>query len=130
MSKSTKARVWEDGATGWRTNGQGQREVPALRYDNPNRNGGRGNNYVRFDGVDPANPKILIDRKLNVTTKRQQVRKFRDGPLRALEQNREYRLRIEVPTQRAATDARRLVRYATNSDTPHPQIDIVVVPSP
>src|SRR5205807_10241198 len=79
--RSSQARTWEEGATGWRTNAQGQREVPALRFDNPNPN---GNNFVRFDGVDPANPRVLIDRKWNVTTKADQVRKFREGPLEAL----------------------------------------------
>jgi hypothetical protein len=80
--------------------------------------------------VDPANPKVLIDRKWAVTTKDDQIRKFQDGPLEALRQNPDYRLRIEVPTQRAATDARRLVKKATFSDDPHPQIEIVVVSTP
>lgn len=100
------------------------RNVPALRYDNPNP---AGSNIVRFDGVDPSNPRVLIDRKWGVTTKTDQVDKFRSGPLEALRQNPDCRLRIEVPTPRAATDARRLLRYATGSDT-HPQIDIVVTP--
>ncbi len=75
----------------------------------------------------PEEPNTLIDRKWNVTTKSGQVAKFRSGPLEALSQNPEYRLRLEVPTNRAATDARRLLRYATGMDS-HPQIDIVVVP--
>jgi hypothetical protein len=103
-----------------------RRNVPALRYDNPNP---AGEPVVRFDGVDPTNPRVLIDRKWGVTTKSDQVRKFRDGPLRALEQNPEYRLRIEVPTRRARVDAERLLEYATGSRT-HPQIDIVVVDNP
>jgi len=44
-----------------------------------------------------------------------------------LEQNPDYRLRIEVPNEKTATDARRLIRYSTGSPNPHPQIDIVVV---
>lgn len=104
-----------------------RRNVPALRYDNPNP---AGNNFARFDGVDPENPNVLIDRKWGVTTRSDQVSKFQQGPLEALRQNPDYRLRIGVPTQRAATDARRLVRYATGNSNPHPQIDIVVVPYP
>lgn len=121
------ARAWEDSVPGATSDiATRQRNVPALRYDNP-RPG--GDPFVRFDGVDPANPRVLIDRKWGVTTKSDQVRKFRDGPLRALEQNPEYRLRIEVPTRRARVDAERLLEYATGRRT-HPQIDIVVVDNP
>lgn len=101
-----------------------RRQVPALLYSNPNPN---GRDFVRFDGVDPNNPKILIDRKWAVTTRTQQVGKFRKNVLEALDQNPDYRLRIEVPDERAATDARRLVRKATGEESPHPQIEIVVV---
>ncbi|MFO0881259.1 MAG: Hint domain-containing protein [Gemmataceae bacterium] len=124
---NSASAMWEDSLPGATSDVASQRRnVPALRYDNPNP---AGNNHVRFDGVDPANPRVLIDRKWGVTTRTDQVDKFRSGPLEALRQNPDYRLRIEVPNQRAATDARRLLRYATGSDT-HPQIDIVVVTSP
>ncbi len=126
--KSSAARAYEDSVPGATSDLATQsRNVPALRYDNPNP---AGDPFVRFDGVDPANPKVLIDRKWGVTTKTDQVDKFRDGPLEALRQNPDYRLRIEVRTERAATDARRLVRKATNSNDAHPQIDIVVVTPP
>jgi hypothetical protein len=124
--RSSAARDWEDSAVGATSDVATQRRnVPALRYDNPNP---RGKNLVRFDAVDPINPKVVvIDRKWAVTTKTDQVNKFKSGPLEALRQNPDYRLRIEVPNRKAATDARRLLRYATGSDT-HPQIDIVVTP--
>ena|GEM_PF-901938 len=123
--RSSAARDWEDSVIGATSDPSTRmRNVPALRYDNPNP---AGSNIARFDGLDPSNPNVLIDRKWGVTTKTDQVDKFRSGPLEALRQNPNYRLRIEVPTPRAATDARRLLRYATGSDI-HPQIDIVVTP--
>jgi hypothetical protein len=123
--RNSNAKAWEDSATGASSDVATQRRnVPALRYNNPNP---AGDNMVRFDAIDPKDPKILIDRKWGVTTKTDQVDKFKSGPLKALEQNPDFRLRIEVPDKRAATDARRLLRYATGFDT-HPQIDIVVTP--
>lgn len=122
--KSSPAREWEASAPGARPADPvtGMREVPALRIDNPNP---KGSNLVRFDGVDSDNPRIVIDRKWGVTTKPDQVDKFRSGPLTALEQNPDYRLRIEVPNRKAQIDTQRLLFYATGSKT-HPQIDIVV----
>jgi hypothetical protein len=116
--------MWEDSVTGAACDLTTRRRiVPALRYDN-HRPGGR--NQARFDWIDEADPNIVIDRKWGVTTKSQQVEKFRNGPLETLHQNPGYRLRIEVPNQRAATDARRLLRYSTGSDI-HPQVDIEIV---
>jgi hypothetical protein len=83
---------------------------------------------VRFDAVDPADPFTLVDRKRGATTKSEQVEKFRNV-IRALEQNKEYRLRIEVPTKKAAGDARRLIRYAANAPS-HPQIFVQIVGAP
>jgi hypothetical protein len=123
--RSSASKAWEDAVPGASYEvATRRRNVPALRYDNPNP---AGSSMVRFDAVDEANPKILIDRKWGVTTKTDQVRKFQDGPLQALQQNPEYRLRIEVPSKKAETDARRLVRYATGSNT-HPRIEIVIAP--
>lgn len=125
--RSSAARAWEDSVPGATSDiATRQRNVPALRYDNPN---AAGDPFVRFDGVDPANPKTLIDRKWGVTTKSDQVRKFQEGPLEALRQNPDYRLRIEVPNRKAQVDARRLLDYATGSKD-HPQIDIVIVTPP
>jgi hypothetical protein len=61
-AKSPAATAWENGAF---NPGRAKGEVPALKFDNPNP---RGNDFVRFDGIDPANPKILIDRKIAATT--------------------------------------------------------------
>lgn len=81
---------------------------------------------MRFDGVDPNDPKTLIDRKWGVTTKSGQVRQFKNGPLRALGQNPDYRLRIEVPNKKAEADAYRLL-FKSARVKKHPQIEIVIV---
>jgi hypothetical protein len=125
--QGSAAAAWEDCLPGASSDlATRRRNVPALRYDNPNP---AGEPFVRFDSVDPANRRVLIDRKWGVTTKSDQVSKFQDGPLEALRQNPDHRVRIEVPTRKAKVDAERLLQYATRSRT-HPQIDIVIVDDP
>ncbi|MGA7613552.1 MAG: RHS repeat-associated core domain-containing protein [Thermoanaerobaculia bacterium] len=80
-----------------------QNEVPALLFDNPN---AVGKPLVRFDGLEGN---TLIDRKLSVTTKSKQLKDLRRVGI-ALRQNPGYRLRIEVPTEGAARQARRALR--------------------
>ena len=104
-SMSDAARAWENGAY---NPGRAKGEVPALRYDNPN---ARGRNIVRFDGIDPNDPKILVDRKLNPTTKTKQVDDI-TRQAEALRQNRGYSLRIEVQNEAEKRAALRLLKAA------------------
>jgi hypothetical protein len=91
--------------------------VPALRFDPPaSAAGGRRNRFIRFDGVDPSDARLLIDRKLSL------VRfQTRSGPmipqagrirevLLALDQNPGFRVAFEFPTAAAARNARSILR--------------------
>jgi hypothetical protein len=98
--------------------------VPALKYNNPNTSS-RAKNYVKFDGVDVDNPKILIDRKHNVTTYSGQIDGFR-RQAECLRQNPDYILRIEVPNEVALKNAKKALLRA-NLDK-HPQITVTIVP--
>ncbi len=102
------------------------RVVPALEYVNPN---AKGAPFVCADAVDPYNPSVLIDRKWSVIPKSDAVAKFRGNVLEALRQNQDCSLRIEVPNQKGAVDARRLLRLSGYRPRWFsPQITIEVVP--
>lgn len=122
--KLEPAASWESSLSGAHSDRlPKRRKVPALLCD---KRSPRARSYVRFDGVDPNDPKTLIDRKWGVTTKSGQVRQFKNGPLRALGQNPDYRLRIEVPNKKAEADAYRLL-FKSARVKKHPQIEIVIV---
>jgi hypothetical protein len=95
----------------------GRREVPGLRFDNPNPN---GKSVVRFDGLDGD---VLVDRKLSITGRSKQARDLR-RMWQALRQNQGHIARIEVPTEaiKRAAD-RRLRRLGI-------EIPVVVAPKP
>jgi hypothetical protein len=98
--------------------------VPALRYINPNKDP-RAKNYVKFDGVDLENPKILIDRKYNVTSQAKQIEGFK-RQAECLRQNPDYRLRIEVPNEAKLRKARNALQKAELSD--FSRITVVIAP--
>lgn len=102
---------YQAGAAGARSSvATGRAVVPGLQY-RPFR-GGRG--LIRFDGIEES-ARVLIDRKLSVTSFPKQVLAIRRAA-RALGQNPGYSLRFEVPTEAAARAARRLVgTYAPRS---------------
>jgi hypothetical protein len=124
QTKYGHAQDYEDAAFGARSNvSTGLRQSPALPYNNPNPN---GSNVVKFDGVDPYDPRMLIDRKLNVSTAPGQIEDLQRQAA-VLKQNRGYQLRIEVPTEAAARNANKALNKAGVGDAP---ITVKVVPSP
>jgi filamentous hemagglutinin len=103
-AKSSSAAKFENGTTGAFSDVPSQsRAVPALRFDHPNPNGNRTNNFVRFDGVE-ADGVTLIDRKLSLTSKSDQIKSLQRVS-EALHQNSNYNLVYEFPTQKAADRA-------------------------
>ena len=99
--------------------------VPALRYDHANPSPWT-KPYVRFDGVDPQDARMLIDRKLDATMRSGQRKQMRRAA-EALRQNPGYQLRIEVPNKVAARNTWRLIERTGSSDVP---ITVEVVPFP
>ena len=77
-----------------------QRAVPALRFDHWNP---RGNNFVKFDGVE-ADGITLIDRKTALTTHVKQLQSLQRVST-ALKQNSGYQVVYEFPSQKAADRA-------------------------
>jgi hypothetical protein len=75
---------------------------------------------------DPYDPFVLIDRKLNVTTLSGQLDQLR-RQAEALRQNPGHSVRIEVPTNAAATAADRALREAGVRGAP---ISVQLVPFP
>ena len=108
MGKPGDALDYEDGLSGTRYSLDGKKLVPALQFDNPNP---RGRNIVRFDGLDSDDSHILIDRKFSLTTKSKQIADIRRWGI-ALSQNKDYKVRIEVPDERARAVALKLLRLA------------------
>ncbi|WP_246006806.1 hypothetical protein [Actinomadura pelletieri] len=92
------ARAYDDGALG-----AVRGKAPALHYYGVNRN---SLSIVKFDGVDLKN-RVMIDRKLNVKGYPKTYRQAQNQSL-ALEQNG-MTGRWEVPNERAAKDARRIL---------------------
>ncbi|RFS86233.1 hypothetical protein D0T12_06350 [Actinomadura spongiicola] len=92
------ARAYDDGALG-----AVRGKAPALHYYGANRN---SLSIVKFDGVDLKN-RVMIDRKLNVKGYPKTYRQAQNQSL-ALEQNG-MTGRWEVPNERAAKDARRIL---------------------
>ncbi|MBK8287029.1 MAG: hypothetical protein IPK97_20385 [Ahniella sp.] len=114
-SKSDAAQAYEDSLPGAVYDIETRKKIaPALRFENPNP---RGKSEVRFDGRDINNPKILIDRKLNVTTKSKQLADLRRWA-EALKQNPDYSVRIEVPSIAAQRNAIRMIEKANVADAP------------
>jgi len=82
-----------------------KRIVPALRFDNPKET---GLNFVRFDGWDPTDPMVLIDRKTALTTFPKQQDAIRRASV-ALRQNPGYTGVFEFPTEQAANRAQKIL---------------------
>jgi RHS repeat-associated protein len=97
-----------------------RRNTPALQYTNPNK---RGKNEIRFDGQDPHDPNVLIDRKWNVTTKPKQVSDIQRW-MSALGQNEGVSVRIEVPSEVVQRKAEVLLKKA-GADTQRIRIKVV-----
>lgn len=103
-SKSSRAANFENGSTGAFSDILSQRRAsPALRFDHPNANGNRTNNFVRFDGVEEDGV-TLIDRKISLTSKSDQIRSLQRVS-EAMNQNKGFKLVYEFPTQNAADRA-------------------------
>lgn len=102
--KSSRAANFENATTGAFSDILSQRRaVPALRFDHPNPNGNLTNNFVRFDGIE-ADGVTLIDRKLSLTSKTDQIKSLQRVS-EAMRQNSNFNLVYEFPTQRAADRA-------------------------
>ncbi|MFO1064055.1 MAG: polymorphic toxin-type HINT domain-containing protein [Pirellulales bacterium] len=111
-AKSLAAADFENGTVGAATDvATRMRVVPTLKFDNPNP---RGRNFIRFDGQDGN---VMIDRKLNVTTKSKQLRDLQRIS-QALIQNPNYAVVIEVPDAKVYRAAVRALSKAgvTNID--------------
>lgn len=102
------------------------RLVPAIKSSNT-----RG--YVKFDAIDPQNPKVLIDRKLDLGYEYDAIGRavLKDGQRDAFFRQRDalrlnpgYTIRYEVPTQEVANRMRQL----TESILPSGRYEILVVP--
>ncbi|KAB2929277.1 MAG: DUF4157 domain-containing protein [Leptonema illini] len=106
-AKLDDALRFEDGATGAFYTRTEKRVVPALRYDHPNPNGNLTNNFVRFDGIEPDGI-TLIDRKLSLTTKSDQIDAIKRASS-AIKQNKGYKLVYEFPDQKTANRAREIL---------------------
>jgi filamentous hemagglutinin len=112
------ARDFESGTTGAFSDiATRQRQVPALRYDNPNPNGAP---YVKFDGYQQLDDGVieLVDAKTRIVPFSTREGPFisssvRDGLVRkseALAQNPGYRGVIELPTVEARREAQQVLR--------------------
>ncbi|WP_335922512.1 hypothetical protein [Shewanella algae] len=112
------ARDFESGTTGaFSEIATRQRQVPALRYDNPNPNGAP---FVKFDGYQQLDNGVieLIDSKTRIVPFSTREGPFispsvRDGLVRkseALSQNSGYRGVIELPTIEARREAQQVLR--------------------
>ncbi|MCX2803377.1 hypothetical protein OQJ68_16490, partial [Microbulbifer thermotolerans] len=112
------ARDFESGTTGAFSDiVTRQRQVPALRYDNPNPNGAP---FVKFDGYQQLDDGVieLIDSKTRIVPFSTREGPFispsvRDGLVRkseALSQNPGYRGVIELPTTEARREAQQVLR--------------------
>jgi filamentous hemagglutinin len=112
------ARDFESGTPGAFSDiATGQRQVPALRFDNPNPN---GSPYVEFDGYQPLDKSVieLIDSKTRIVPFATKDEPFispsvRDGLVRkseAMAQNPNYRGVIELPTATARREAQLVLR--------------------
>jgi hypothetical protein len=104
----------------------GARLVPAIKSSNA-----RG--YVKFDAVDPQNPKVLIDRKLDLGYEYDASGRpvLKDGQREAflrqrdaLSVNDEYTIRYEVPSQEVADR----MRLLAGPILPSGRYEILVVP--
>jgi RHS repeat-associated protein len=82
-----------------------KRAVPALRFDNPNP---RGNNFVKFDGIE-LNTNTVIDRKTNLTTRPKQLQSLQRAS-GALKRNPNFNGVFEFPNQKAADKAINILR--------------------
>ncbi|VAW45014.1 hypothetical protein MNBD_GAMMA03-220, partial [hydrothermal vent metagenome] len=82
-----------------------KRAVPALRFDNPNP---RGNNFVKFDGIE-LNTNRVIDRKTNLTTRSKQLQSLQRAS-GALKRNPNFNGVFEFPNQKAADKAINILR--------------------
>ncbi|WP_229803902.1 hypothetical protein, partial [Litchfieldella qijiaojingensis] len=113
-----RARDFESGTTGAYSDIQtGQRQVPALRYDNPNPQGAP---YVKFDGARQLENGVieLIDSKTRIVPFSTSEGPFisqnvRSGILRkseALSQSPGYRGVIEFPTIEARREGQKVLR--------------------
>jgi hypothetical protein len=98
--------------------------APGLRYDNPNP---RGKNYILFDGLDLYDPTTLIDRKLGIARSRKQEDTFRRWA-EGLKQNREIKIRIEVPNQRVLRDVDDFISKLNLDRTIRNRITFIEVP--
>ncbi|MDE0568211.1 MULTISPECIES: hypothetical protein [Shewanella] len=117
-SAMQNARDFESGTTGaFSEIATRQRQVPALRYDNPNPNGAP---FVKFDGYQQLDNGVieLIDSKTRIVPFSTREGPFispsvRDGLVRkseALSQNSGYRGVIELPTIEARREAQQVLR--------------------
>jgi hypothetical protein len=104
------ARDFESGTTGAYSDlASQQRVTPALRFDNPNP---RGNNYVKFDGIEGN---TLIDSKTRLLTFDSRGRRVipqRDDIMRiseAARQNPQFRVVFEFPNAEAQREARQIL---------------------
>ncbi|MGF1911901.1 hypothetical protein L4C38_21070 [Vibrio kasasachensis] len=77
-----------------------RKAVPAIRFDNPNP---RGNNFVKFDGIEDDGT-TLIDRKTALTTFDKQLQSLQRVS-NALKQNPGFKGVFEFPNQKAADKA-------------------------
>ena len=92
---------FESGTTGAFSDVLSQRKaVPAIRFDNANP---RGNNFVKFDGIE-ADGITLIDRKTALTTFDKQLQSLQRVS-DALKQNSGFKGVFEFPNQKAADRA-------------------------
>ena len=98
--------------------------APGLRYDNPNP---RGKSYILFDGLDLYDPTTLIDRKLGIARSKKQKDTFRRWA-EGLKQNREIKIRIEVPNQRVLNGIRDFIDTLNIDQIVTDRIRIVEVP--
>ncbi len=101
--------------------------VPALMYKDPAIES-RSNPYVRLDGVDPSNPKILIDRKLGVTLRSGQVAAA-ERTLKAFDANPGYKLRIETTSEFQLERMRQVLEKA-GAGTKYRNVEIEIVVKP
>jgi hypothetical protein len=121
-SKSPRAQQYEDALVGSTYDVATRRRLtPALRFTNPN---ARGRPEVRFDGVDPNDPSILIDRKINATTRSKQISDIQRWA-EALRQNPGFSVRVEVPSHTAYRNVIRLIAKAEVQNYP---ISVRIVP--
>ncbi|MCZ4371320.1 hemagglutinin repeat-containing protein [Vibrio diazotrophicus] len=77
-----------------------RKAVPAIRFDNPNP---KGNNFVKFDGIEDDGT-TLIDRKTALTTFDKQLQSIQRVSY-ALKQNPRFKGVFEFPNQKAADKA-------------------------